>query len=148
VTKPQLQKQISGLIDLGTLPVDALVARTPVHVTPSAIVADVRAAALQSEHMRILMLGADGAPSVVHVRDTLLLPTTQLARDIARPAFRLAAQTPVYEALTRMREASVQLAVVMDGDTIRGIVTLADILKHVLPAEIAAVQTPVVNRAA
>jgi len=147
--EPQLQKQISSLIDLGTLPVNALVTRAPVHVTPSATVADVRATALRSGHMRILMLGADGtAPSVVHVRDTLLLSTAQLARESARPAYILAAQTPVYEALARMRGASVQLAVVMDGDTIRGIVTLADILEHVLPAGIAAVQTPVVNRAA
>lgn len=146
--EPQLQKQISGLIDLGTLPVEALVTRSPVHVTHSATVADVRAAALQSGHMRILMLGAEGAPSVVHVRDTLLLPTTELAREIARPAYRLAARTPVHEALSGMREASVQLAVVMEGDAIRGIVTLADILKHVLPAGIAAVQPPAVDRAA
>lgn len=143
---PQLQKQISGLIDLGSLPVDALVTRTPVHVTSSATVADVRAAALESGHMRILMLGAAGAPSVVHVRDTLPLPPTQLARKSARKAYKLAAQTPVYEALARMRGASVQFAVVMDGDAITGIVTLADILKHVLPAGIAAVQTPVDNR--
>jgi CBS domain containing-hemolysin-like protein len=147
--EPQLQKQISGLIDLGTLPVDALVTRTPVHVTPSATVADVRAAALQSGHMRILMLGADGtAPSVVHVRDTLLLHETRPAIESARPAFVLATQTPVYEALARMRGASVQIAVVMDDGSICGIVTLADILKHVLPAGIAAVQAPVVNRAA
>jgi CBS domain containing-hemolysin-like protein len=147
--EPQLQRQISGLIDLGSLPVEALVTRTRVNVTPEATVADVRAAALQSGHIRILMLGAHGAaPSVVHVRDTLLLPNTALARESARPAFMLAAQTPVYEALARMREASVQLTVVMDGDAIRGIVTLADILKHVLPAGIAAVQGPVINRAA
>jgi CBS domain containing-hemolysin-like protein len=81
------------------------------------------------------------------MRDTLLLPTTQLARE-SPDRLRLAAQTPVYEALARIRKASVQLAVVMDGDTIRGIVTLADILKHILPAGIAAVQTSVVNRAA
>jgi CBS domain containing-hemolysin-like protein len=147
--EPQLEKQITGLIDLGTLPVDALVTRTPVTVKPEATVADVRAAALGSGHMRILMSGAAGmAPSVVHVRDTLLLPAEQPARENARPAFRLATQTPVYEALARMRGASVQLAVVMDGETVIGIVTLADILKHVLPAGIAAVQTPASKRAA
>jgi len=147
--EPQLQQQISGLIGLGTMPLEALVSRTPVHVTPSATVADVRAAALQSGHMRILMLGSEGEPSsVVHVRDTLLLPETQLAIESARPAFILAAETPVYGALASMRGASVQLAVVMDGSAICGVVTLADILEHVLPASIAAVQTPVVTRAA
>jgi CBS domain containing-hemolysin-like protein len=142
--EPQLQKQITGLIDLGTLPVDALVTAAPVNVTAEATVADVRAAALQSGHMRILMLGANGvAPSVVHVRDTLLLPATAPAHETARTAFRLETNTPVYEALARMRGASVQLAVVMDGDAVVGIVTLADILKHVLPAGIAVVQTPI-----
>lgn len=145
----QLQQQISGLIDLGSMPVDALVTRTPVHVTAEATVAELRAVALQSGHMRILMLGPEGgAPSVVHVRDTLLLPESQLASECARTAYTLASQMPVYEALARMREASVQLAVVMDRGAICGIVTLADMLKHVLPAGIATVQTPVVNRAA
>ena len=147
--EPQLQQQISRLIDLGTLPVEALVTPIPTQATPTSTVVNVRTAALQSGQIRILMLGEHGtAPSVVHVRDTLLLPDDQLAREIARPAYTLAAQTPVYEALARMRGASVQLAVVMDGDVIRGIVTLATILKHVLPAGIAAVQAPVVNRAA
>jgi CBS domain containing-hemolysin-like protein len=147
--EPQIQQQISGLIDLGKLPVEALVTGNPVHVAPTATVADVRATALQSGHMRILILGTDGgAPSVVHVRDTLTLPTTEPARAKARPAFKLAARTPVYEALARMRGASVQLAVVMDGDAVRGIITLADILKLMLPAGVAAVRTPAGARAA
>jgi CBS domain containing-hemolysin-like protein len=142
--EPQLQKQITGLIDLGTLQVDTLVMGAPVNVTPEATVADVHAAALLSGHMRILMLGAKGtAPTVVHVRDTLLLPATLPACETARPAFRLESKMPVYEALARMRGASVQLAVVMNGEVIVGIVTLADILKHVLPAGIAVVQTPI-----
>lgn len=133
--EPQMQQQISGLIDLGTLPVDALVARDVTHVTPKATVGDVRAAAAESGHMRILMLCDDGSPPlVVHVRDTLLLPDAQLATESARSAFMLAAQTPVYDALARMRGSSVQLAVVMNDDEVRGIVTLADILKRVLPA--------------
>jgi len=147
--EPGLQRQISALIDLGNLRVDALVTRSPVQVTPGATVADVRAAALASGHMRILMLGEDGGPpTVVHVRDTLLLPPGQLARESTRTAFVLAAEMPVYEALARMRGASVQLAVVKNGDKISGIVTLADMLKHVLPAGMAAVQAPVVTRAA
>jgi CBS domain containing-hemolysin-like protein len=80
---------------------------------------------------------------VVHVRDTLLLPDTQLAMESARPVFMLAAQTPVYEALDRMRGASVQLAVMTDDGKVRGVVTLADILKPVLPVGVAALQTQV-----
>ncbi|MCG6118675.1 MAG: CNNM domain-containing protein [Aquimonas sp.] len=146
--EPQIQQQISALIDLGKLPVEALATESPVHVTPSATVGDVRKTALQTGQMRILMLGTQGGtPTVVHVRDTLTLPTTELARDHARPAFMLTAKTPVYEALARMRGASVQLAVVMDDNTVRGVIALADILKLVLPAGVAAVLPPARARA-
>jgi CBS domain containing-hemolysin-like protein len=148
--EPQLQQQISGLIGLGTLPVEALV--TPdislTQVDSIATVADVRAAALKSSHLRILMLDADRPPSVVHVRDTLLHPDAQLAIKIARPAFILTSQTPVYEALGRMRRASVQLAVVTDDEKLLGVVTLSDILNHVMPAGMSALQTPDGNDAA
>lgn len=139
--EPQMQQQLSGLIDLGTMPVIALVAIdvVPTQVLPQATAADVRAAGLDSGHMRILMSGTgDGPPSVVHVRDTLLLPDAAPAAGIARPAFVIDAQTPVYEALARMRASSVQIAIVMHNEAVYGIVTLADILKRVLPAGIAA----------
>ncbi|WP_173087851.1 hemolysin family protein [Devosia sp. 1635] len=145
VLETSVQQQISGLIDLGTLPVSALVAEgvEPTHVPPSATIADIRAAAIQSGHMRILVLGAGkGAPSVVHVRDTLLLEDTELAVTTARPAFVLEASTPVYEALASMRESSVQFAVVAENGGVRGIITLADILQRVLPATRALQLTP------
>jgi len=135
--KPQMQQQLSGLIDLGSLPLESLITEgeTPVHVVRGATVADVRVAAIRSGHLRILVLGANGLkPAVVHVRDTLLEPADRPAHEIARKAFVLDAKTPVYEALARMRKASVQLAVVMSEGRMSGVVTLADILKRVLPA--------------
>ena len=134
--EPQMQRQISGLIDLGTLPVETLLAEgtVPTHVARNATVAELRAAAVNSGHLRILVLGdGDTLPSVVHVRDALLEPDARPARELARDAFVLDGQTPVYEALARMRESSVQLAVVMTGTKMRGVVTLADILRLVLP---------------
>lgn len=139
--KPQMQQQLSGLIDLGSLPVESLItgSETPVHVMRGATVADVRDVAIQTGHLRILILGTGGIrPSVVHVRDTLLEPADRPAHQIARKVFVLDAETPVYEALGRMRKASVQLAVVMSGGRMTGVVTLADILKRVLPAAAAA----------
>ncbi len=133
---PQMQQQISGLIDLGTLPVEALLAEgaVPTHVVQGATAADVRTAATQSGHLRILVLGPHGAtPWVVHVRDTLLEPDARPAHELGRRAFVLDAQTPVYEALARMRKSSVQLAVINSDGRMRGVVTLADILKRVLP---------------
>lgn len=133
--KPALQQQISSLIDLGTLPIEELVTSdaVPVHVTFDASVADVRVIAAQSGHLRILILGADELPLVVHLRDTLLEPDTRPAREIARQVFVLDAKTPVYESLALMRKSSVQLAVVMQDGQLRGVVTLADILERILP---------------
>lgn len=134
--KPQMQQQLSGLIDLGSLPVENLITEGEalVHVAQDATVADVRAAAIESGHLRILVLSAKGLkPLVVHVRDTLLEPADCPARDVARQAYVLDSKTPVYEALARMRNASVQMAVVMSGGRMIGAVTLADILKRVLP---------------
>lgn len=134
--EPKMQQQISGLIDLGTLPVSTLVTAgsTPTHVVAGATVADVQAAAERSGHLRILLLTDDpAAPGVVHVRDTLLELPTRPAHELARTAFVLDSATPVYEALARMREHSVQLAVVVEGESLLGVVTLADILTRVLP---------------
>ena len=134
--KPHVQEQISSLIDLGAMPVEALLAEgtMPTHVPHGATVADVREAASQSGHLRILVLGTDNAaPLVVHLRDTLLEPDTRPAHELARQAFVLDAKTPVYESLARMRKSSVQLAVIMTDGRMRGVVTLADILPRILP---------------
>ncbi|GHA52329.1 hemolysin family protein [Photobacterium aphoticum] len=134
--KPNIQKQLSGLIDLSSIPVETLVTEGQVmaHVDKNATVADVRVAAMESGHLRILVCGKSGLkPLVVHVRDTLLEPADKPARDVARNAYVLDSKTPVYEALARMRKASVQLAVVSKDGKMVGVVTLADILKRVLP---------------
>lgn len=135
--KPQIQQQLSGLIDLGSLPLDSLViaGEMPVSVPHDATIADVHAAAMESGHLRILILSTKNLnPLVVHVRDTLLEPKDRPALEVARKAFVLDSKTPVYEALARMRNASIQLAVVKRAGQMAGVVTLADILKRVLPA--------------
>ncbi|MDD1780573.1 hemolysin family protein [Enterovibrio sp. ZSDZ35] len=134
--KPNIQRQLSGLIDLSSIPVETLVTEGQVmaHVDKNATIAEVRAAAMASGHLRILLCGKRGIkPLVVHVRDTLLEPTDKAAREVARKAYVLDSKTPVYEALARMRKASVQLAVVSKNGEMVGVVTLADIIKRVLP---------------
>ena len=91
---------------------------------------------MASGHLRILLEAESGAPEVVHVRDTLLASAESPAAATARPAYVIAAGTPVYEVMSGMREASVQLAVVMDGQRMLGVVTLADVLRRVLPQSV------------
>jgi len=126
---------LAGVIDLQTLAIGDLV-RSDVALTAvaqDATVGDIHTVAAESGHMRILVLGADAAPRVVHVRDVLLDPATRPADDVARAAFTLEKDTLVHEALAHMRRASEQLAVVTDGQRVTGVVTIADILRNVLP---------------
>lgn len=136
VLEEEVQQQISGLIDMGTTPVGSLVQPDAElgAVSFQASVADVRKLAEQSGHMRILMIGTEVAGAkVVHVRDTLLHSALAPAIDCARDVFVIAAETPIYEALARMRRESEQLALVTGPQGVMGVVTLADILQRVLP---------------
>lgn len=138
--EPSMQRQLSAFIDLSNMPVSDLVAKDvkPTSVPMRATAAQVRSAARASGHMRILMgFEAGQVPVFIHVRDTLLMPEEDDVSAVARQAFVLDAQTPVYEALAKLRAASVQIAIVMRGDQLCGIVTLSDILKLILPAGIA-----------
>ena len=138
--EPHLESQLSGLIDLGSTPLADVLSGEPLRsVQPDATVADARAIALETNQTRLLMLSRTGVPSVVHLRDTLLVDNDKRLKKYARPAFILTSDTPVYEALARMRAASVQLAVVTTDDVVAGVVTLADILNRVLPKGEAAV---------
>lgn len=138
--EPAMERQLSGFIDLGSMPVSALVPNNivPTSVPATATAADVRNAARISGHLRILMTSGQNKPAIIHVRDTLLLADHEKVEPHTRPAFMLEAQTPVYEALAKMRASSVQIAIVMQEGKLYGLVTLADILKRVLPAGIAA----------
>jgi CBS domain containing-hemolysin-like protein len=136
--EPGMQRQLSGLIDLGTISVASLITAgaVPTCVGPAATVAEVRAAGRASGHMRILMTDGTAAPAIVHMRDTLMMSDASPVREIARPAHVLTPTMPVYEALGRMRAASVQLAVVMEGDRMLGVVSLSDIVTRVLPTRV------------
>lgn len=132
--------QLSGVLELDKLTVDDLInsGKKPTAVPLTATVGDVQAAAARSRHMRILVDGRGDTPGVVHVRDTLLEPSDRPVRELARPAFTLDADTPIYEALAQMRNASEQMAAVLSDGRFIGVITVADVLRRVLPAELTA----------
>lgn len=152
-----IHSPLAGALELEHLTVGGLVdaERAPTAVPGDATVAQVREAAARTEHMRILIFDAPGpdglprggvppgsvppggvprgGPEVVHVRDTLLEPDDAPARPLARSAMCLDRTTPVYEALSEARERSEQLMVVTDGQEFVGVLTVADILRKILP---------------
>jgi CBS domain containing-hemolysin-like protein len=131
--------QLTEALDLQVLTVGELVApgQGITAVDASGTVADVRAATQDSGHLRILVVQDGDIVGVVHVRDTMSQDESCRAGEIMRPVFRLPASTPVYAALTTMRETRNHLAVV-DGGGGPGVVTLADVLQRLFPRTAAA----------
>lgn len=127
--------QLTDVLDLDQLtiadvagPPDALSS-----VDASDPVADVRARALESGHLRIVVL-REGAPvGVVHVRDTIDQPEDRVAGELVREVPVLAGGTLVYEALAVMR-ATRQHLVLVDTEAGRTVVTMTDLVERLLPS--------------
>lgn len=132
-------EQLSDALDLQNLRVRDLI--KPSHrvtaVGAEAAVADVQAASRATGHLRILVEGEENRWGVVHVRDTLSEPDEAPIASLTRSAFRLRPESPVSTALTQMRESGNQLAVVVDGGRMLGVVTLTDVLRKLFPRTIA-----------
>lgn len=132
------QSSIAGAIELESLQIGELVARdrAVTAVPATATVADVQAASHKSGHMRVVIDPASGSTQslVVHVRDTLLEAADRPAAALARPAYPVEVDALVHEAFADMRQHGEQLAVVVDGGRRVGVVSMADILRRILPA--------------
>lgn len=131
----EIQTTLSGAIALETMSVEEMISTTDraVEIAADDTVADLQKIALETGHKRILIRGGEG-PSILHVRDTLLQDPERSVGDMARPAFTMPAGTTVDDALAAMRQASEQLAVVMDGQEVLGVVTFYDAMKQLLPS--------------
>ena len=130
-----IKMPVSSAIDLETLQVKDLIPdnTAPVTVDATDTVADLQAAAMASRHLRILVTNGNTAPGVLHVRDTLLEPETRSVGELARPALTFGPDTPVHKAISAMREASEQLAVVVDDTRVLGLFTISDAIRRLMP---------------
>ncbi|OLT44085.1 hypothetical protein BJF85_20410 [Saccharomonospora sp. CUA-673] len=128
-------EQLSGALDLQRVRAGDIVSGPPVTVPADATAADVRRVARESGHLRILV-GVD-SKSVVHVRDSLMLPDDAPVTPVTHPVLELPPDVPLYTVLTRMRETSQHLAIVSTPDG-RQVLTIADLLGRVLPGTDAA----------
>ena len=130
----QYSEPIAQAIALGTLTVGDIVRtdRSPTAVPRDATAADIQAVAASSTHLRILV-GSGAASRVAHVRDTLAVDPATPALEIAREPLRLEPEASAYDALARMRRGRVQLATVVEGERLVGVVTLDDLLREILP---------------
>lgn len=134
-----LDEQYSGpighAISLGSLTIGEILRSdaTLTAVAADATAADVQAMSASSGHLRVLV-GTGPDASIVHVRDTLSVDGATPAATISRVAHTVAPTDGAFDTLESMRRQSVQLATVIDGDKLVGVVTLDDLLRQVLPA--------------
>jgi CBS domain containing-hemolysin-like protein len=129
--------QVTGALDLQTLTVADLARadHDPTAVPAGATMADVRAATRATGHLRVLVGSRDDLLGVVHVRDTLTRADDEPVDDLVRPVLTVDAATPVYEALTQMRETRNHFAVLRDDARFAGVVTLDDLVARLFPRD-------------
>ncbi|MEU0540353.1 hemolysin family protein [Nocardia sp. NPDC005978] len=109
------------------------------NIGPSAVAPDADARTIQrvsrsTGHLRLFVREGAELIGVLHVRDSLGVPDTTVARDLMRPVLRFEATLPVYEALGVMRETRGHIGVVTGPAGVIGFVTLTDVLERLLPA--------------
>ncbi|MGY1707664.1 hemolysin family protein [Geodermatophilus sp. SYSU D00697] len=133
-------QQISGALELEQMTVRELVVPgAPLASVPAdAPVGAVRALTRRTGHLRILLGTRARLTGVVHVRDTLTAAQDAPVAPFARPVFALEAGTTVHAALRAMRETRNHLAVVTDGGSVLGVITLSDVLRRLFPQPTAA----------
>ncbi|WP_029090452.1 CNNM domain-containing protein [Brevibacterium album] len=128
--------QLAQVFDLERLRVADLLPSgpgRPTAVPETATAGDLRREAARTGHLRILVERRDSPPGMVHVRDVLLAPADAGIREHVREPRTLDAATPVYEALSSLREAGEQFAVVTRDGDFAGVVTMSDVLRQLLP---------------
>lgn len=122
-----LEMQVTPIRDLITP--GATLTLVPEHPTAG----EVREATRRTGHLRILVGQPERIAGVVHVRDTLTLPDDADTTSRIRPVLSLAADTTLHAALATMRQTRTHLALVTDRDHNLGVITLADVLRQLLP---------------
>lgn len=134
VLESQYSTPIENAIGLGSLTVRDIVRtdKTPTAVGVHATAQDVQEASARSGHLRVLV-GVGPDARIVHVRDTLDVPETTPVSEIARDAFVLSPEATVLDTLTTMRREHEQLGIVVDDNSLIGVVSLDDLLREVLP---------------
>lgn len=132
---PGYSAQLAEALALEQLKVgDVMASKLPPTSVPiGATVAEVRRASLRSGHRRILVGDLSGVAGVVHVRDTLAMPLDADVTPAVRDTHVLASSTPVYAALTELRQEGIQLALVEEGGRAIGVVSLVDLMNRLLP---------------
>ncbi|RNL81803.1 hemolysin family protein [Halostreptopolyspora alba] len=107
-------------------------------VSPTDSVETIKQVSRDSGHLRLVVREHGRPTGVLHVRDALTNTPDTTAADLMRPVLTLDADTPIYAALSTMREGRAHLALVENEQGLVGLITLQDMLDRLLLVEPAA----------
>ncbi|WP_028649555.1 hemolysin family protein [Nocardiopsis sp. CNT312] len=107
-------------------------------VAPEADLEEIKRVSRSSTHLRLVVVDQEQPVGVLHVREALTRPPGTTAADLMRPVLTLPASTPMYAAMSVMRESRSHLTLVEEDGVLRGLVTLQDILDRLLLLDTAA----------
>ncbi|AAZ55721.1 hemolysin family protein [Thermobifida fusca] len=132
---PERRAQLATALEVNSRPLREII--TPkeefAQVGPDDDIAEIHRVVRESRHLRLLV-GEDEPFGVLHVRDTFTCPPGTTAAELMRPVLTLDATTPIYAALSIMRESRTHLALVEEEEELIGLVTMQDMLDRLLLA--------------
>ncbi|WP_150245526.1 hemolysin family protein [Nocardiopsis quinghaiensis] len=131
--------QLATALEVNSRPLDEIVTRREeiASVAPDADVEEIKRVSRESTHLRLVVMELGEPVGVLHVREALTDAQGTTAADLMRPVLTLPSQTPMYAAMSIMRDSRSHLSLVeADGEVI-GLVTFQDILDRLLLLEAA-----------
>lgn len=139
---PERRDQLATALEVNSRPMSEIV--TPrdeiAWVRPEDGVERIKQVSRESTHLRLVVaeLHEDVPVGVLHVREALTSSAGTTAADLMRPVLTLSATTPIYAAMSIMRDSRSHLSLVEHESDLIGLVTLQDILDRLLLLEPAA----------
>lgn len=132
--------QLATALEVNSRPLSEIVTRREeiASVAPEAGVEDIKQVSRESTHLRLVVMDGEAPVGVLHVREALVSPAGTTAADLMRPVLTLPSGTPMYAAMSIMRESRSHLSLVEEDGEVIGLVTLQDILDRLLLLETAA----------
>ncbi len=131
---PERRDQLATALEVNSRPLREII--TPreeiASVSPSDGVEEIKRVSRESTHLRLVVMDGEESVGFLHVREALTGKADTTAVDLMRPVLTLLAQTPMYAAMSIMRESRSHLSLVEEDGELIGLVTLQDLLDRLL----------------
>ena len=128
-------EQLAGALEMSRTTLADLAGPGDLVCVPAeATVGDLQERSRRTGHLRILVGDGERPHGVVHVRDTITAGLEEPIESFVRDLHQIDSMTTVLDALSGLRLAGTQIALVRQDDRTSTVVTIADLLRRLMPA--------------